>query len=57
VYSCTYDGELNLQAEEIESGFFGAPDYVLALSKKEPFTPDGLYVLQRYLRLKEAEQS
>jgi len=57
VYSCTYDGELTLQAEEIESGFFGAPDYVLALSKKEPFTPDGLYVLQRYLRLQETEQS
>jgi 8-oxo-dGTP pyrophosphatase MutT (NUDIX family) len=57
VYSCTYDGELTLQAEEIESGFFDAPDDVLALSKKEPFTPDGLYVLRRYLGLQETDQN
>ena len=49
VYSCTYDGELTLQAEEIESGFFAAPEEVIALSEKEPFTPDGLYVLDRFL--------
>jgi isopentenyldiphosphate isomerase len=52
VYSCTYDGEMTLQEEEIESGFFAAPDQVLALSEKEPFTPDGIYVLKRYLRQK-----
>ena len=51
VYSCTYDGEMTFQEEEIESGFFMAPEKVLALSKKEPFTPDGLYVLKRYLRI------
>ena len=52
VYSCTYDGEMTLQEEEIESGFFAAPSEVLALSEKEPFTPDGIYVLNRYLRQK-----
>jgi len=52
VYSCTYDGEMSLQEEEIESGFFMTPDKVIALSEKESFTPDGLYVLKRYLRLK-----
>ncbi len=48
VYSCIYDGELTLQAEEVESGFFADPEEVLALSKKDPFTPDGLYVLKRF---------
>jgi len=49
VYSCIYDGAMTLQAEEIESGFFTAPEAILALSEKEPFTPDGIYVLTRYL--------
>ena len=49
VYSCIYNGELTLQEEEIESGFFMTPDKVIALSGKKPFTPDGLYVLKRYL--------
>ena len=52
VYTCIYDGPLTLQAAEVESGFFAAPGEVVALSGKEPFTPDGLYVLQRYLREK-----
>jgi 8-oxo-dGTP pyrophosphatase MutT (NUDIX family) len=52
VYSCVYDGEMTLQEEEIESGFFLTPDKVLALSEKESFTPDGLYVLKRYLKSK-----
>ena len=50
VYSCSYDGEMILQEEEVESGFFMDPEEVLLLSEKEPFTPDGLYVLERYLR-------
>jgi len=52
VYSCTYDGKLTLQAEEVESGFFETPQNVIALSEKEPFTPDGIYVLKRYLGVK-----
>ena len=49
VYSCIYDGEMSLQEEEIENGFFMTPDKVIALSEKESFTPDGLYVLKRFL--------
>ena len=49
VYSCIHDGAVTLQAEEVESGFFAAPEDVLALSRRELFTPDGLYVLKRYL--------
>ena len=49
VYSCTYEGDIILQEEEIESGFFMTPEKVLALSETEPFTPDGLYVLKRFL--------
>jgi len=52
VYSCIHNGPLILQAEEVESGFFAAPADVLALSAKEPFTPDGLHVLQRFLKEK-----
>ena len=52
VYSCTWDGPMTLQAEEVESGFFMTPQMVLALSEKEPFTPDGIYVLKRYLESK-----
>ncbi len=50
VYSCIHDGQIHLQAEEVESGFFAAPGTVLALSEKEPFTPDGIYVLKRFLQ-------
>ena len=53
VFSCTYDGKPILQAEEVESGFFIVPDKVVALSHEQPFTPDGIYVLQRYLGLQE----
>ena len=50
VYSCIYNGAMTLQEEEVESGFFADPEEILALSKREPFTPDGLYVLKRYLK-------
>jgi len=49
VYSCICEGEIILQEEEIEIGFFMAPEKVLALSETESFTPDGLYVLKRFL--------
>jgi len=54
VYSCIHDEELTLQPEEVESGFFSPLVEVLALSEVEPFTPDGLYVLRRFLNLKYA---
>lgn len=57
VFSCTHDGSLTLQETEVESGFFAPPEAVLALSRKKPFTPDGLYVLQRFTgRLKTAQE-
>ncbi len=49
VYSCRYDGPITLQEEEVADGFFLPVNEVLALATREPFTPDGLLVLQRYL--------
>jgi isopentenyldiphosphate isomerase len=48
-FRCTWDGELRLQPEEVESGEFLAPDEILRRAETEPFTPDGLYVVRRYL--------
>jgi isopentenyldiphosphate isomerase len=48
-FSCVYDGELVLQAEEIANGKFMQIDEVLRLAELELFTPDCLYVLQRHL--------
>lgn len=48
-FSCVHVGNLVLQEEEIESGSFMNVDEVLRLAETEPFTPDCLYVLQRYL--------
>jgi len=50
VYRCEFSGQMTLQKEEVESGFFAGPEKVLAMSEKEPFTPDGLYVLIRFLK-------
>jgi 8-oxo-dGTP pyrophosphatase MutT (NUDIX family) len=48
-FSCKYDGEVALQAEEVESGAFVPIPDVLHRAETEPFTPDGMYVLRRYL--------
>ena len=48
-FSCVWDGEITLQAEEIESGEFVAPEEILRRAENEPYTPDGLQVLRRYL--------
>jgi isopentenyldiphosphate isomerase len=53
VYTCTYDGEMVLQKEEVESGFWESPENTVTRSEKEPLTPDGLYVLKRYLKEKD----
>ena len=50
-FSCLYDGELVLQEEEIESGAFMKVNDVLRLAESERFTPDGLYVLRRYVEM------
>ena len=48
-YRCVYDGVVTLQEEEVESGAFMAVDMVLKAAATQPFTPDGLYVLSRYV--------
>jgi 8-oxo-dGTP pyrophosphatase MutT (NUDIX family) len=49
VFSCIYNGDVILQEEEVESGAFHPVHEILEISRKRPFTPDGLYVLQRFL--------
>ena len=49
MFSCVYDGEIVLQEEEVESGAFVPIDDILRRAQTEPFTPDGLYILSRYL--------
>lgn len=51
IYSCVADGPFRLQAEEVASGMFLPVPEVLALSEREPFTPDGLEVLRIFLDL------
>ncbi len=49
VYSCTYEGPLTLQAEEIVSGEWLDLDEVIERIQKMPFCPDGVEALYRYL--------
>ena len=49
VFSCVYDGELVLQEEEVESATFMPVADILSHAEHAPYTPDGLYVLRRYL--------
>jgi isopentenyldiphosphate isomerase len=48
-FSCTYDGAITLQKEEVAWGSFLSLEEVLQLTASKSFTPDGLYVLNRYL--------
>lgn len=48
-YACVHDGAVVLQEEEIESGEFRRVDEILTSADHEPYTPDGIYVLKRYL--------
>ncbi|MEN8757669.1 MAG: hypothetical protein ABF303_04330 [Desulfobacterales bacterium] len=49
VFSCVYNGDVILQEEEVESGAFHPVHEILEISRNRLFTPDGLYVLQRFL--------
>ena len=49
-FSCRYEGPVVLQVEEVESGAFVPVHDILCRVATEPFTPDGIYVLQRYLQ-------
>ncbi len=49
VFTCVHDGEIELQEEEVESGaFYPIPD-ILEHCRQVSYTPDGLYVLRRFL--------
>ena len=48
-FSCVYDGMVVLQEEEVDSGAFVSVSDILRRAETEPFTPDGMYVLRRYL--------
>ena len=48
-FSCEYNGEMVLQKEEVESGGFMSIERIFEMAAKEKFTPDGMYVLKRYL--------
>lgn len=47
IFSCRHEGPFILQAEEVAFGRFISVDEALRLSLSEPFTPDGVEILQR----------
>ena len=49
VYSCSYEGEIMLQEEEVESGDYYSLETIMKLSEQEQFTPDGMNVLKRFM--------
>lgn len=49
VFSCTYDGALRLQPEEISSGEWLDLDVLLERISTQKFCPDGVEALCRYL--------
>lgn len=51
VFSCVYDGDMVLQAEEVESGEFLPIETILQRVHFAPYTPDSVMVLRRYLDL------
>jgi isopentenyldiphosphate isomerase len=50
VYSCVYDGDIVLQEEEVAAGGFYTINSILKMSTSKRFTPDGMHVLQRFLK-------
>jgi isopentenyldiphosphate isomerase len=51
LYTATWDGPVRLQASEIQHGEWMDLDAVFDLAQHEPFCPDGLEALCRYLDL------
>ena len=49
-YRLVHDGPFQLQAEEIVRGEFVPLPEVLERTKREPYCPDGVQVLEEYLR-------
>ncbi len=50
IFSCTHEGPFTLQPEEVAGGWFMPIAQALDLSTKEPFTPDGLEILKRFVK-------
>lgn len=48
IYKCTHEGPFVLQPEEVEYGMFVPVETALGMSKQEPFTPDGIEILNRF---------
>ncbi len=51
IFSCISQGPFVLQPEEVEYGRFMEPQLALEFSEIEPFTPDGIIVLEKVLQL------
>jgi isopentenyldiphosphate isomerase len=49
VYTCTYDGPVTLQPEEVVSGEWLDLERVFEVAQTQPFCPDGMDALCRYL--------
>jgi 8-oxo-dGTP pyrophosphatase MutT (NUDIX family) len=49
VFSCVYDGELKLQAEEVETVELMTIGQIFARAGQENFTPDSVEALRRYV--------
>jgi isopentenyldiphosphate isomerase len=49
VFSCRWDGEITPQAEEVERVELMTVEEISRRAQQEPFTPDGLAVVQRWL--------
>lgn len=50
VFSCTYDGDITLQKEEVEAGFFAPIPEILKMTMTERFTPDSMEILQKFVQ-------
>lgn len=49
IFCCTHEGPFILQPEEVEDGRFLPPAEILARSRNESFTPDGILILRRLI--------
>jgi 8-oxo-dGTP pyrophosphatase MutT (NUDIX family) len=54
IYCCTHEGPFVLQKDEVEYGMFVPVRTALSMSRREPFTPDGVEIL---LRLEDTKNS
>lgn len=50
-YMCFHDGPFTLQPEEVVSGEFMKLQDIALMAQKLPFTPDGIYLLRRFMEL------